>query len=448
MRQRIHEIDRRRFLTSAALGAGAAMVGGPVRAQGDSGTLRVGFEENQPASLAAMEAAAALVMARHPDVRFEFEPAPPGSFLIQLVLQLTMGRGPDLFMLSGSFLGELASAGFALPLDDYLASWDGWAEVPERFRASLTWNGSVWGMPHQMDSHFLYYRRDIFAAAGLPVDWQPASPDEILDVAATIKAALPDVIPFALHAGANAGLETVGRGFVPVLLSYGGDFKDENGLWIIDGCAIRQTMHFYERAYVIDQTVPQEVMTDSSPVEAMRAAMLDGSLAMIHEGSWAYGEWLSGDPETARDQIAYALMPASDGSGNAVLSSPGNTLFANARTYFPDIAWEFIAEMNTLEQQVAVNVADPHIPSRLDAQAALGQLGDPFLSALMASTDALRLFDPDPAVRDVVTIIQSATGAVASGEAGADEVVDRYASELTRAFGEENVVMQPCNAEV
>ncbi len=440
--------SRRSLLTTAAgMSLATATTNSRSVTAQHEGTLRIGYEASQSVSAAAMERAAATVSAANPGVEFVFEPSPPGSFLVQLVLQLSMNRAPDLFMLNGSFLGEIASAGFSRPLGDYLATWEGWEQVPANFRRSISWDGAVWGFPHQIDSHFLYYRKDVFAAAGLPTDWQPGSPDDILDVALVIKREVPDVMPFALYAGASAGLDTVGRGFVPLLLAYGGDFKDENGLWIVDSCAIRAAMRFYERAYVIDKTVPQNVMTDSAPVETMREALLDGSLAMIHEGSWAFGEWLTQSSDTAREQIGFALMPSHDGQGKVVLSSPANTLFINARTALPDLAWEFIAAMNTLEQQVAINVADPHLPSRVDAMNDPRMSGDPFLEALVASSQALRLFDPDPAIREIVSIVQSGTGAVASGEAGPDEVVARYASELTRAFGEGNVVAQPCNIE-
>lgn len=411
-----------------------------------SGLLTVGCDESQVASITVLEAAAAEIVAEHPGVEIEIKPSPPGSFLIQMALQFATGQAPDVVMLNGTFLGELAAGGYVIPLEDRLAGWDGWPQVPEAFRESLSWNGSVWGLPLQMDSHFIYYRRDLFVQAGLPADWAPEHPDEILDAAIVIRDAIPDVMPFALYAGASAGLDTAGRGFVPLIMAYGGSFKDENGLWIVDSCAIRAALAFYERAYQVDRTVPEHVATDSGPVAAMRRAMLDGDLAILHEGSWAYGEWLAEDPETTRQQIGFAMMPGSDGESHAVLGSPANTLVINARSDQQDLAWRFLQAVNTRDRQVELSIADPHIPSRFDAQETLAAADDPFLEALVMSAESLVLYEPDPGLREIIGIVQDGTGSVAVGDATPAEVLDHYASELARVFGDDNVVFQPCNA--
>jgi multiple sugar transport system substrate-binding protein len=291
---------------------------------------------------------------------------------------------------------------------------------------------------------FLYYRRDIFQQAGLPVDWTPASPEEVLDAALAIKNAVPDVIPYALFAGANGGTDTVAHGFLPVVYAYGGEFRDENGLWIIDSCAIRAGLSYYERAYQIDQTVPQDVMTGASPVEAMRQAMLDGELGILYEGSWTYGNWLREDETTTREQIGYTLFPGSGDVPPSSVSGPGAAWYINATAEQPDLAWAFIEAFNTLETQVAVNVADPHIPGRQDAAAAAEFQDDPFLKAVVESVPSLVIEAPDPAFRQLITVVQNGTGQVATGEATPEEAIDHYASELTRILGEENVVRQPC----
>ena len=63
---------------------------------------------------------------------------------------------------------------------------------------------------------------------------------------------------------------------------------------------------------------------------------------------------------------------------------------------------------------------------------------------MVASSSSLILADPDPAYRQLITIVQNATGIVATGEATPDEALERYTSELTRVLGEGNVVRQPC----
>ena len=67
------------------------------------------------------------------------------------------------------------AAGLIAPLDAYLAaSWDGWSEYPETVRGAITYQGQVSGLPTSIDTHFLYYRKDLFEQAGSPRDWRPA----------------------------------------------------------------------------------------------------------------------------------------------------------------------------------------------------------------------------------------------------------------------------------
>ncbi|MGD9712062.1 MAG: hypothetical protein AB7V46_08365, partial [Thermomicrobiales bacterium] len=96
--------------------------------------------------------------------------------------------------------------------------------------------------------------------------------------------------------------------------------------------------------------------------------------------------------------------------------------------------------------QYMYSQTDPHIPARTDAQNELASAVDPFLEALIDSVDSLVLFEPDPGVREIVTIVQHGTGIVACGEAGPDEAAERYTSELSRVFGEDNVVDQACES--
>jgi ABC-type glycerol-3-phosphate transport system substrate-binding protein len=97
-----------------------------------------------------------------------------------------------------------------------------------------------------------------------------------------------------------------------------------------------------------------------------------------------------------------------------------------------------------VETQIAINVADPHIPGRQDAAAAPEFQDDPFLRAMVASVPSLALEAPDPAFRQLITVVQNGTGVVATGEATPDEAMERYTSELARILGEENVVRQIC----
>lgn len=440
-------LSRRRLIVLSSAGAAHNLTGsgsGRARAQELSGTVRIGYDGANATVVPVIETTAAAVEEANADASIELEPSPGGSYTTQLVLQLNGGRAPDTFLLLGLSLGELVNAGYLLPLDDYVAAWDGWELYPDALKAAVSYEGSIWAIPYLIDTHFIYYRKDLFEQAGLPREWAPDTPEEILAAARQLKGALPDIIPYALYAGANGGNGTVSRGFIPLVYAFGGELQDEDGRWIIDSCAIREALAYYQTAYQTDQTVPQEVMTSPSPAAAMREAMLAGELGILYEGSWVYGPWLEEDADTTEAEIGFALFPTADDRPPFAIGGTGNCWFINGRSEQPDLAWAFIETFNSAANQVALNLEDPHIPARADAAADPAFEELPFLQAMVASVDALLLASPDPTFRDLVGIIQNATGLVATGEATPEEAAARYAEELTRVLGEENVVAQTC----
>ena len=79
--------------------------------------------------------------------------------------------------------------------------------VIEPFRRWMGYDGHVYMIPIQSSAIPLYYRKDLFAQAGLPAEWQPNSWQEILDAAEQIKASLPGVTPLLFIGGKEAGAQ-------------------------------------------------------------------------------------------------------------------------------------------------------------------------------------------------------------------------------------------------
>jgi multiple sugar transport system substrate-binding protein len=441
--------DRRRLLQGAALGGAGLLLARPERSWAQdgslSGSITIGYEGAATGVIPYIEATAKAIQDANPDAKITLQPSPGGNYATQIILQLNSGRAPDLFLLVGVALAELGAADLIAPLDDYVSAWDGWAQYPDVLKESQSYDDSVWAVPYLMDTHFLYYNKDLIEKAGLPRDWTPATPDEILDAALAIKNADDSVIPYALYAGANGGNGTVTRGFVPLVYANGGQLKDADGKFIIDSCAIRAALDYYYRAYQTDKTVPQEVMTSPQPAGAMRQAMLDGELGILYEGSWVYGGWEDSDPDFTNDEIGFVMFPGTGDVKPFAVGGTGNSWFINNQAKDKDLAWAFIEAFNSVENQVKINVEDPHIPARKDAAADPAFQATPFLQAMVGSADSLLLTAPDRSFLQLVGIVQNATGLIATGEATPDEAATRYAEELTRVLGEDNVVSQPCS---
>lgn len=428
------------LVTAAALGG----VAGHSLAQGLTGKVTIGFDASNEGIAAIVEAAVAAVQEASPDAEIEIIEAPAGNFQTQLFLSLSSGRAPDVFITTGLGIGELGAGGYIAPLHDYLAGWDDWAEYPDSIRSAIAYNGQVFALPAIIDAHFLYYRKDIFEQAGLDREWIPATPDDILAAARQIRDAVPDVMPYGLYAGANGGNATAARGFVPLAFAYGGTLTDADGKFIIDSCPIRRALAYYGTVYQDDKTAPQDTVTAPNPSKLLRDAFAAGELAMFYDGSWVYGNWEVADPDLAANEVGYVDFPLASGDGAINVGGLGNCWYMNAKAANPDLAWALIAAGNTKDAAVALNSADPHLPPRTDALDDPAFQATPFLSRMVESFDNLLLAPPDPAYRQLVTVIQNATGIVATGEATPEEAITRYAEEMTRILGEDRVVAEPC----
>jgi multiple sugar transport system substrate-binding protein len=409
-------------------------------AQGLSGSIRIGYEGANAFVGPYVEAAAQAVMTANPGATIEIAPSAGSGYLNQLAMQLFTRTAPDAFLILGIGSGELAQGGFILPLDDYLAGWDGWAQYGEQAKFGVTLQGNTWSVPWGLNVYFLYYRKDLFEAAGLPVDWQPQTREEIIAAAAAIQTSNSDVIPYSIYAGAN-GENSTAADFMTLILSNGGTLTDPAGKWYIDSCPIRETLGYYENAFQTAAVVPQSVLTDVAPLVTIPQYFSDGELGILHEQAKHHGIWLTEHPDNAQN-IGIALFPGNDGP--FALGDAGDAWYINKISQNPDLAWAFIEAFNSAETQAALAIDDPHLPARDDARADAAWQATPLAPEMLAVADALTFPPPEPQFRKLIGVVQNATSLVATGEATPVEAIERYGEELTLTMGKQNVIEQAC----
>jgi multiple sugar transport system substrate-binding protein len=441
--ERSRSISRRTVLAGGVSALAGAILArhGDSLAQDLSGSITVGYEGSNTFYGPYAQAAAEAVMSANPGTTIELAPSVSPDYLAQIAMQLFTRTAPDTFMIFGLGAGELSEGGFILALDDYVQSWDGWQAYDPAAINAVSVQGRLWAIPWGLNVFFLYYRKDLFAEAGLPVDWQPETREGIIEAAQAIQAANPDVIPYALYSGANGEFGTAAD-FMTLIYSNGGTLTDESGRWYIDSCPIRETLGYYETAYQTTGVVPQSVLTDVSPPETMPQFLSKGELGILRESARHHGVWLAEDPANA-DNIGVALFPGDHGAFS--LADVGDAWYINRNSKNPDLAWAFIQAFNTTQAQAALASQDPHLPARLDAREDASWLAQP-LSARMvdAAQGSMPVPPPEPQFRKLISIVQNATGLVATGEATPVEAIERYGDELTRTMGKMNVVEQAC----
>jgi len=438
----------------ASAGLGSAALAGPVVPHpgrvaafqgGLSGTITVSYPDELGKKPPFVDKAAKAVEAANPQatVKIDLQKIPEDQFYTKLLLALNSGSGPDVFHVSGGDIGELADAGYIMPLDDFLNAWPDWKYYPDSVRSGVTYKGKVWALPYGLDTRFLYFRRDIFQTSGLATDWTPANVAGILDAAQTIQSKDTTVIPYVLYAGQAGSSGTTTQGFMPLVYAYGGTpYDTDSSKWVGASTALNKAFAFYEQAFIKDKLVPKEVLTTTKPWTAMRQKLGDGGLALLYEGGWVYGGWYSADQAGTQKNVGYLLFPTENGGPSFTIGGPGTCWYINAKSKNKDLAWAFIAAFNNKDTVAQLNIEDPHPVARTDSAEVPAFAANKFLVDSTNSLKEAKFLPPDPNSNKVDTVTQKVTGLVADGELSAADGAKRYLSDLKQAIGANNVVEQ------
>ena len=216
------------------------------------------------------------------------------------------------------------------------------------------YQGQRYGVPNGTDARVIFFNKKLFAQAGLPADWQPASWQDVYDAAAKLKA-LPGVTPVQWDGGAPMGEATTIQGFLPLLAEAGGTLWD-NAKWIQAGTAFKAALGFYQKIYGggLGDPVLQE---DAKGRDKSFTEFAAGKIGMYAESDYMWRSVLNPAGGTApmadrNTDVGYALIPSETaGSGVRGLSyvsySGGSDWSINPKTKYPQAAWDFLAFLNS-----------------------------------------------------------------------------------------------------
>ncbi|MGZ4160761.1 MAG: extracellular solute-binding protein, partial [Neobacillus sp.] len=142
----------------------------------------------------------------HPNADIKLAPlnVSEGDYFAKIALMLkSKNTAPDLVTEDTFMVNSDASAGYLESLDDKVKSWDDWSNFTENVKKGvIAQDGKVYGVPFNTDSRGLWYNKDLFKKAALPVPWEPKTWDDILQAAKTIKEkSASDVIPIWMNSG-------------------------------------------------------------------------------------------------------------------------------------------------------------------------------------------------------------------------------------------------------
>ncbi|MFE9554633.1 extracellular solute-binding protein [Streptomyces sp. NPDC006692] len=422
-------------LVLAAALAAAALTGCGSGSGSDADTVRIAYNRSTDNKIRFkdeyLDAVKEQFEREHPGKKAELVPiqAADNDYAAKVQQMMRSPKtAPDLVYEDTFRINSDIGAGYLRPLDDYVAKWDAWSQFADTAKAAArAEDGRTYGVPDGTDTRGLWFNRQIFAKAGLPVDWQPRNWAEVLDAARTVKQKVPGVIPLNVYTGKAAGEAAAMQGFEMLLYGTGENplYDPAAKKWVTGSQGFKDALDFVRTVYAqklgpdpsdaLDPNVGTHLATDWMP---------NGKLAIALDGSWLGQNWINKGPKewpAWSTVLGQAAMPTKDGQAPGKVSMSGGWTWAiPAKAANPDLAFDFVKTMQTERNAARWDVADAQIAVRKDVAADPAYLhsmpGITFFTGLVQYTHYRPAL---PAYPEVSTAIGEAMESVTTGGSAA-----------------------------
>lgn len=263
--------------------------------------------DTRPAYVDAWNRAIEAFEAENPDIDVIMEIVPWAEQQQRLISALATGGLPDVSFLGNNVVAQFQAIGALAPLDAYFAAYseehgyDVTQDVWPGDRGYYFLDGQWWASPLAVETRALYYRKDLFAEAGLDPERPPQTWEEMVEAAV----ALTGNGVYGWAAPMSIDYLTI-HNFMSVYLSHGARLLNEQGQCGFETPEFYQALEVYTSVYKLGGTHPD---APTMPGDEFRRRFLDGGFAMIidHPGIWAD---LQGEGQPFADEVAVTLVPA------------------------------------------------------------------------------------------------------------------------------------------
>ncbi|QQM32087.1 sugar ABC transporter substrate-binding protein [Martelella lutilitoris] len=335
----------RKLLTIAALSASVIAYGAAANADD---TVRFWYHFDNADN--PMSDLIAKFEEQNPGITIEAENVPWNSYYDNLYTSIIAGNAPDAAMVKLYAQPRLVEMGALVPIDDYISSWDGKADLQDDL-LDLTKgpDGNQYYLPIQYVVLYLYYRADMLAELGMEV---PKTCEEFREAAKALTQDTngdgnPDIYGFGFR-GAKGGQEHWGS----LVLSRDGVSLDQPG-GLTNPTAIEGTQ------WVVDLFQKDHVFPPSAPNDGFKevtGALKAGKTAMTihHIGS-------ANDMVAALgDKISATTVPECGGGHWTTFGDESTAIFSSAEN--KDAAWKWISFLSTTGNNKEFNEATGQLP--------------------------------------------------------------------------------------
>jgi multiple sugar transport system substrate-binding protein len=273
----------------------------------------------------------------HPNITVELQNVPAEEATEKLTTQVAGGNPPDVAYVDASTVAQFASRNALVNLDNYISRSDivkADAYV-HAFKTFTTFENSMYGLPFDGESTALFYRTDLFQAAGIakpPTTWP-----EFEDAARKLTQPAQRQYGVAMFAPESAYY------WYPWLWQNGGKLLSEDGKEVLfaDDKA-KQAAEYYVN--LAKNYAPKDYLNSNS--YDGRQAFANGQVGMYVAGSWFAGTLTDEFPDI---NGKWATAPLPLGAAGCGTTIAGDALVIFSQSKNADASWKFIEFMSKPE---------------------------------------------------------------------------------------------------
>lgn len=378
-------MERRTFLKLAGASAAASSLAAPALAQSTT-TIRWWYHfDNPQASPAAL---VAKFEAANPGIKVQAEAIPWGGgndYSTRLFAALVAGNAPDCAQVKLNNHARLLEMDALAPLDGYLAGWAGKADIAQNiWDLNKAKDGKTYYLPLHYVVLYLYYRADLFQAAGLQ---PPKTPADFLTAAKALTKG--DVAGFGMRGG-GGGQDNWGA----FVLGGGANFA-KGGMVSAKALAANR---FYVDLHKTHKVTPASAPTDGfrqivDGFKAGRTAMIIHHIGSSNEMVTALGDKVSATP----------VPVASGEKGWTQFGDESNAVFAASKN--KDAAFKWISFLTTGDNNAELAKLSGQLPIANSAQAKWQGHQKRFVDASSASLGIAGVLPDSPKTADFASTV-------------------------------------------
>ena len=405
-------------------------------------SLRFWTNLNVDAQAKVIQAQANACAAELDDVTIEFEAVPFADMYTKLATAFRSGNGPDIMNTNEGAVSFAQDAGYLVPVDDVIDE-HGRDDFLPSYLAAVQKDDESWGVPDWALHQEIWYRTDLFKAAGLEV---PTTWDELMDAAVALDQGEGGVRGIAIPMGsAQVAPQTLYQ-FLYANNVY--TFDPESGEYAFDADLDATTEATQFMLDLYRAASPAESRTWAWP--DFRNAFVEGKVAMTNDFGAVVGLAAEQNPELLDKISAFPMPPKEAGDTSGGMLGGGYYYMVGKSDQAREaVAKDVVACMMDAER--AAERANTRPVFALPATISAAET-DTFTSnelvqrfadeiALIRKQQSFRYgmeagLNPLAGQIEATTFIGDALQAAAVGDLTTEEAVDRINTELKRLTGQ------------